>query len=83
MQTTTWCAATLGNKAQFIQKSGKENKKGITVAMMDMGGIMWLLMGHFDLSCDGAGKSSERWLPGVPASPVQHHPSNKDDLVGD
>lgn len=41
------------------------------------GGIMWWLMDHFDLSCDGAGKSSKRWLPGVPASPVP----NKDDMV--
>lgn len=36
-------------------------------------------MGHFDPSYDGAGRSSERLLPGVPASPVP----NTHNIVGD
>lgn len=55
-------------KLNLIQKMAKKKKK--VNFSSDLGGIMWWLTGHFDLSCDAAGTFSEQWLPRVPASPV-------------
>lgn len=76
--TFFYCVSTHRIKTQLIQKHEEKNKLTVEQSSTSTrsehrgGGIMWWLMGLFDLSSDAAGTFSEQWSPEVPASPVPH-----------